>query len=55
MITITRCPSTLADGYNTYSNICLRKLYNGKKVNQKAIGTFSHNFVNGTKDFETGN
>jgi serine/threonine-protein kinase HipA len=33
MITITRCPSTLADGYNTYSNICLRKLYNGKKVN----------------------
>jgi serine/threonine-protein kinase HipA len=32
-MSITRCPGTLADGYNTYSNLCLRKLYNGKKVN----------------------
>lgn len=32
-MTITRCPGTLAEGYNSYSNLCLRKLYNGKKVN----------------------
>jgi len=26
------CPGTLAEGYNTYSPNCLRKLFNGKKV-----------------------
>ncbi len=27
------CPGTLAEGFNTYSPSCLRKLFNGKKVN----------------------
>lgn len=27
------CPGTLADGFSTYSPICLRNLFNGKKVN----------------------
>ena len=27
------CPGTLAEGYNTYSPICLRNTFNGKKVN----------------------
>lgn len=26
------CPGTLAEGYTTYSNTCLRKVFNGKKV-----------------------
>lgn len=29
---ITRCPGTLAEGYNTYSRTCLKWLFNGKKV-----------------------
>lgn len=29
---IKYCPGTLAEGYNTYSNTCLKKLFNGKKV-----------------------
>lgn len=30
---IRYCPGTLAEGFNTYSQACLRRLYNGKKVN----------------------
>ena len=26
------CPGTLAEGFNTYSQVCLRKLFNAKKV-----------------------
>ena len=26
------CPGTLADGFNTYSKTCLKKVFNGKKV-----------------------
>ena len=26
------CPGTLAEGFNTYSPGCIRKLFNGKKV-----------------------
>lgn len=26
------CPGTLAEGFNTYSPICLRVVFNGKKV-----------------------
>jgi len=29
---LTHCPSTLAEGYNTYSPVALRKLFNGQKV-----------------------
>lgn len=29
---LTRCPSTLAEGYNTYSPIALRKLFEGKRI-----------------------
>jgi serine/threonine-protein kinase HipA len=31
-MTIKTCPGTLAQGYNSYSNLCLRKLFSGKKV-----------------------
>lgn len=30
---IQYCPGTLADGFQTYSPSCLRRLFNGKKVN----------------------
>jgi len=30
---IKYCPGTLAEGYQTYSSTCLRRLFNGKKVN----------------------
>lgn len=30
---IKYCPGTLAPGYNTYSRICLNRVFNGKKVN----------------------
>lgn len=29
---ITVCPGTLADGFETYSPVCLRNMFNGKKV-----------------------
>lgn len=29
---IQHCPGTLAEGYETYSKACLRRLFNGKKV-----------------------
>ena len=29
---IQYCPGTLAEGYNTYSPACLKKMFNGKKV-----------------------
>lgn len=29
---IYNCPGTLAEGYNTYSALCLRRMYNNKKV-----------------------
>ncbi len=29
---IKNCPGTLAEGYDTYSNSCLKNLFNGKKV-----------------------
>lgn len=32
MKTINICPGTLAQGFDTYSQICLRKVFNGKKV-----------------------
>lgn len=32
MITLDRCPSTLAEGYSTYSPVALKKLFDGKKV-----------------------
>jgi serine/threonine-protein kinase HipA len=31
-MTIKTCPGTLAQGHNGYSNLCLRKLFSGKKV-----------------------
>jgi serine/threonine-protein kinase HipA len=31
-MTIKTCPGTLAQGHNSYSNLCLRKLFSGKKV-----------------------
>jgi len=30
---IKYCPGTLAQGYDTYSTTCLRRLFNGRKVN----------------------
>ncbi|WP_255517943.1 type II toxin-antitoxin system HipA family toxin [Fulvivirga sp. M361] len=33
MTQIRYCPGTLAEGFNTYSQACLRRLYNGKRVN----------------------
>ena len=33
MITIAYCPGTLSNGYNTYSRTCLRRMFNGRKVN----------------------
>ncbi len=32
MAEIQCCPGTLAEGFDTYSKACLRRLYNGKKV-----------------------
>lgn len=32
MMDIKNCPSTLASGYNTYSPVALRRLFDGKKV-----------------------
>jgi len=29
---ILYCPGTLAEGFNTYSKTCLKKVFNGKKV-----------------------
>ncbi len=29
---IQYCPGTLAEGFDTYSQACLRRLFNGKKV-----------------------
>jgi len=29
---IQYCPGTLAEGYNTYSPACLKKMFNGKKI-----------------------
>lgn len=29
---INVCPGTLAPGFNTYSPLCLRKMFEGKKV-----------------------
>ncbi|PCI11189.1 MAG: phosphatidylinositol kinase [Flavobacteriaceae bacterium] len=31
--TIKYCPGTLAKGYDTYSRTCLRRMFNGRKVN----------------------
>ena len=30
---IKYCPGTLASGYDTYSQTCLRRMFNGRKVN----------------------
>ena len=30
---ITTCPGTLAEGFNTYSRTCLKRVFGGKKVN----------------------
>jgi len=30
---IEHCPGTLADGFNTYSRTCLKRVFSGKKVN----------------------
>lgn len=30
---INYCPGTLAEGFNTYSRTCLKRVFNGKKVN----------------------
>jgi serine/threonine-protein kinase HipA len=32
MTTLDRCPSTLAEGYSTYSPVALKKLFDGKRV-----------------------
>ncbi len=32
MPAITYCPGTLAEGFDTYSKTCLKKVFNGKKV-----------------------
>lgn len=32
MKTTDVCPGTLASGFNTYSPLCLRKVFEGKKV-----------------------
>lgn len=29
---LDRCPGTLSRGYTTYSSLCLKKVFNGKKV-----------------------
>lgn len=33
MVELKYCPSTLAEGFNTYSSAALRRLFDGKKVN----------------------
>ncbi|MEX1000640.1 MAG: HipA domain-containing protein [Crocinitomicaceae bacterium] len=33
LIQVNNCPGTLATGYNTYSTTCLRRVFDGRKVN----------------------
>ena len=30
---INRCPGTLAEGFTNYSRTCLKRVFNGSKVN----------------------
>lgn len=48
MNTINICPGTLAKGFSTYSPLCLRKVFGGKKVNhimEFSLNDGSDNFI----------
>lgn len=64
---LTHCPSTLAEGYETYSSVALRNLFAGKKVshilpydspekneedNEKFIENIEHISISGVQDKE---
>ena len=54
MMEIKNCPGTLAKGYETYSPICLRKMYGGKKVSHilpYSSSKNSENFIENRKRF----
>jgi serine/threonine-protein kinase HipA len=49
---IKNCPGCLKPGYNTYCRTCLKKLFNGKKVNH--ILEFSRPEFNQVKREQSG-
>ena len=46
MKTINVCPGTLAKGFDTYSPLCLRKMFDGKKVSHIMDFTLENNIDN---------
>jgi serine/threonine-protein kinase HipA len=49
---INRCPGTLAAGFNTYSRTCLKRIFNGSKVNHVLPYASLHSNQNSEDSFE---
>jgi serine/threonine-protein kinase HipA len=49
---INRCPGTLAAGFTTYSRTCIKRVFNGSKVNHILPYNSIHSNQNGNDSFE---
>jgi serine/threonine-protein kinase HipA len=49
---INRCPGTLAAGFTTYSRTCIKRVFNGSKVNHILPYNSIHSNQNGDDSFE---
>ena len=49
---INRCPGTLAAGFTTYSRTCIKRVFNGNKVNHILPYNSLHSNQNGEDSFE---
>ena len=49
---INRCPGTLAAGFTTYSRTCIKRVFNGSKVNHILPYNSLHSNQNGEDSFE---
>ena len=49
---ISRCPGTLAAGFTTYSRTCIKRVFNGSKVNHILPYNSLHSNQNGEDSFE---
>ena len=49
---INRCPGTLAAGFTTYSRTCIKRVFNGSKVNHILPYNSLHSNQNGDDSFE---
>ena len=49
---INRCPGTLAAGFTTYSRTCIKRVFNGSKVNHILPYNSIHSNQNGEDSFE---